>query len=93
MPTMGEALPALTKRLANGDVFVYAIGNFVTGSGRSLEGEGVIPDDVVPVSSQALAAGRDAVMERALQWVDERRPLGSRSQELKLFDGAKSLLR
>jgi carboxyl-terminal processing protease len=70
--TMGEALPALTKRLSNGDVLMYAVGNFVTGTGRSLEGEGVIPDEVVPLSIVALAAGRDPIMEQALRWLDER---------------------
>jgi carboxyl-terminal processing protease len=68
--TMGQALPALTKRLANGDVFMYAIGNFVTAKGRSVEGEGVIPDERVALSAGALAAGRDADLEAALAWID-----------------------
>jgi carboxyl-terminal processing protease len=90
--TMGEALPALTKRLPNGDVLMYAVGNFVTSSGRSLEGEGVIPDDAVPWSREALAAGRDPVMERALRWMDDRRPLQSRPGR-ELLEGDKSLIR
>jgi C-terminal processing protease CtpA/Prc len=65
-PTMGEALPALTKRLPNGDVLMYAIGNFVTAGGRSLEGGGVTPDEVV----EAGAPGPDPVLRAALAWVD-----------------------
>jgi carboxyl-terminal processing protease len=91
--TMGEALPALTKRLPNGDVLMYAVGNFVTSSGRSLEGEGVIPDDVVPLSSEALAAGRDQVMERALRWLDRPGLPGEPPSGPQLRKGGKSLLR
>jgi len=68
--TRGEALPALTRRLANGDVLVYAVGDFVTPTGRTLEGEGVIPDEVVPLSGAALAAGRDESLEAALRWLE-----------------------
>ncbi len=32
-PTMGQALPASTKRLPDGDVLLYAIGDFVTATG------------------------------------------------------------
>lgn len=65
-PTMGEALPALTKRLASGDVLMYVIGNFVTAAGRALEGEGIVPDEVVPLP----VPGRDQALEAALRWLD-----------------------
>ena len=68
--TMGQALPASTKRLPNGDVLMYAIGDFVTSTGRSLEGDGVIPDEPVPLSPAALLAGRDDTVEAALRWLD-----------------------
>jgi carboxyl-terminal processing protease len=68
--TMGQALPALTKQLPNGDVLVHAIGDFVTSTGKSLEGDGVIPDEAVPLSPRALAEGRDQVLEAALRWFD-----------------------
>ena len=71
--TMGEALPAQTKRLSNGDVFMYAIGDFVTSTGRRIEGGGVTPDEVVSPTVAALAAGKDAVMEAALAWVDRQK--------------------
>lgn len=76
--TMGQALPALTRRLPNGDVFMYAIGNFVTASGRALEGAGVMPDTPVTPSAAELAAGRDPILRAALEWLDHRSPLASR---------------
>lgn len=69
-PTVGEALPALTKRLPNGDVLMYAIGDFVTARGRSMEGAGVRPDQIVPLTIEALTAGRDADLQAALRWFD-----------------------
>ena len=45
--SMGQALPALFDRLPNGDVFIHAWGDFVTGTGVRLEGRGVIPDEAV----------------------------------------------
>jgi carboxyl-terminal processing protease len=68
--TAGQALPAATRSLPNGDVLMYVIGDFVTPTGRRLEGEGVVPDTVVPIDRDALAAGRDPVLEAALAWVD-----------------------
>jgi C-terminal processing protease CtpA/Prc len=68
--TMGEALPALTKRLASGDVLMYVIGNFVTTKGRPLEGEGVIPDETVEKAVTSPSAGRDETLEAALRWLD-----------------------
>jgi carboxyl-terminal processing protease len=71
--TAGQALPAATHRLPNGDVLLYAIGDFVTGDQRRLEGQGVVPDTIVPLSAESLAAGRDA--ERAaLDWFDTLKP-------------------
>ena len=73
--TMGQAMPASTKTLPNGDVLLYVVGDFVTTTGRSLEGAGVVPDETVPLSKAALAAGRDAALEAALAWIDRARLL------------------
>ena len=67
---MGQALPALTKQLPTGDVLIYAIGDYTTSAGRSLEGEGVIPDVSILLSAKALATGRDVTVDAALRWVD-----------------------
>jgi carboxyl-terminal processing protease len=72
-PTMGQALAAVTKRLADGDVFMYALGDFVTSSGRRVEGNGVTPDVVVPLSASALSSGHDPTLAAALAWVDSAR--------------------
>lgn len=71
-PTMGQALPALTRTLPNGDVLMYAIGDFVTSTGRRVEGDGVTPDEIVPLSARALADGRDQPLEAAIRWIDAR---------------------
>jgi carboxyl-terminal processing protease len=71
--TMGQALPAVFHRLPNEDVLIHAYGDFVTANGTRLEGRGVIPDEQVPLSREDLLGGRDATMERALQWIDGAR--------------------
>jgi carboxyl-terminal processing protease len=68
--SMGQALPAATRQLANGDVLMYAIGDFITVTGRRLERTGVVPDEIVPLSIERLAAGRDGVLDAALAWID-----------------------
>jgi len=68
--TMGQALPSLTKRLPTGDVLVYAIGSFLTPSGRFLEGEGVEPDELVSISDGTAPGGEDQVLRAALRWFD-----------------------
>jgi len=73
--TMGQALPALARQLPNGDVLIHAIGDFVTSTGQSLEGGGVVPDVPVALSPRALAAGRDEPLDAALKWLD-----GAKSQ-------------
>jgi len=70
--SMGQALPASTKRLSNGDVLLYAIGDFVTSTGLRLEGRGVVPDEVVALTPDALAAGHDAE-DAAMAWLDRAR--------------------
>ena len=72
--TMGQALPASTRRLRNGDVLMHAVGDFVTSTGKSVEGEGVIPDEQIALSREGLVSGGDPVLEAALAWID-RAPL------------------
>ena len=74
--SMGQALPASTKRLSNGDVLEYVVGDFVTSKGRSLEGSGVVPDEMQPLSTASLLAGLDDPMRAALAWIDrESKPI------------------
>jgi carboxyl-terminal processing protease len=69
-PTMGEALPARTKTLPDGDVLLYALGDFVTSKNRRVEGDGVIPDERIALTSEALRNGRDPDLAAALAWMD-----------------------
>jgi carboxyl-terminal processing protease len=76
--TPGGALPAMMRRLPNGDVLEYAIGDFVTAGGRRVEGTGVSPDVAVPVTREDLAGGRDRVLETAVEWAGGGPPGGDR---------------
>jgi carboxyl-terminal processing protease len=67
------ALPSLFVRLPNGDGFQYAVANYVSAAGKPLEGIGVKPDVEVRLTREALLAGRDPVIDAALQWI-ERTP-------------------
>jgi carboxyl-terminal processing protease len=65
----GQALPALMQRLPNQDVLMYAFADFVDPEGVRIEGRGVIPDVMVPLSRDDLLAGRDGALEAALVWI------------------------
>ncbi|NUR53375.1 MAG: hypothetical protein HOQ29_02920 [Acidobacteria bacterium] len=79
--TMGQALPALFDTLPNGDVFIHAWGDFVTGTGVRIEGRGVVPDEIVPATRADLLAGRDRPLEAALAWIDRERRKGPQSAD------------
>jgi carboxyl-terminal processing protease len=67
--TAAAALPSDIIRLTNGDGFQYAQASYTSESGKVLEGEGVTPDVVVRQTREALAAGRDLVVEAADEWI------------------------
>jgi carboxyl-terminal processing protease len=67
--TMGAALPSVFIRLPNGDGFQYAIANYVSVGGVELEGNGVLPDEVVRPTRADLLADRDPALEAALNWL------------------------
>ena len=66
------ALPSLIERLPNGDGFQHAIANYISEGGQSLEGLGVAPDMEVKLTREALLAGRDPVLDAALQWIKKK---------------------
>ena len=72
-PSAGAVLPAQMDRLPNRDVLFHAFAEFVTASGIALEGRGVMPDEPVAVTRDALIAGRDQVVDTALAWIAEQR--------------------
>lgn len=65
----GAALPALMERLPSGDVFVHAVADFTDPEGKRVEGAGVVPDEIVPLSDEALRKGRDTALEAAMRWI------------------------
>lgn len=65
------ALPSVIDRLPNGDGFQYAVGNYISEGGKPLEGEGVTPDVEVKLTRAALLAGRDPVLDAALEWIKQ----------------------
>lgn len=64
--TTGQALPAHTYPLPNGDVLMHAFADFRDPNGDRIEGRGVIPDEYVPLDRVKLLLGRDAAAERAI---------------------------
>jgi carboxyl-terminal processing protease len=65
----GAALPSDIIRLPNGDGFQYAQASYTSVSGKVLEGAGVTPDLVVEETREALASGRDPVIDAADAWI------------------------
>lgn len=68
----GAALPSMLTEVPNGDFLLHAIGDFLTAAGESMEGDGVQPDQVVPLRRADLLAGADAPLEAALDWIAEQ---------------------
>lgn len=65
----GAALPALMHGLPSGDTFVHAIADFTDPGGGRIEGAGVTPDQLVPLSQQDLAQNIDAPLDAAIKWI------------------------
>jgi carboxyl-terminal processing protease len=71
--TGGQALPAVSDRLPNGDLLYHAVADFTTPKGRRLEENGVVPDEAVPLRLEALRAGKDEPLAAALRWIETSR--------------------
>lgn len=67
--TAGGVLASVFEKLPNGDGFQYAVGEFVSITGESLEGNGVAPHIEAAPSRDALLLGRDPAMETAIAWI------------------------
>jgi carboxyl-terminal processing protease len=65
----GAALPAMMDRLPSGDVFVHAIADFTDPDGKRIEGAGVVPDEMTPLTEKDLSSGRDTALEAAVRWI------------------------
>lgn len=67
--TAGAVLPAAVDKLPNGDSFQYAIADFQSPKGKRLEGVGVAPDVEIVPKRKELLAGRDPVLDAAVEWI------------------------
>ena len=67
--TAGQALPAQAGRLPTGDVLMHVVADFTAPDGRRIEGRGVVPDEIAPLTRDALLAGRDAPVDAAVAWL------------------------
>jgi len=74
--TLGAALPSVIEELPNGDGFQYAIAHYVSSGGAVLEGLGVVPDVELVPTREALLAGRDPVLDAAVDWIHGDPPPG-----------------
>ncbi|MGI9517626.1 MAG: S41 family peptidase [Pirellulaceae bacterium] len=70
--TAGLALPSIVTRLPNGDGFQYAMASYVSASGQTLEGEGVVPDQPVELTRAMLLETPDPVLSAAKKWILEQ---------------------
>jgi carboxyl-terminal processing protease len=66
----GMALPSIFEALPNGDGLQFAIGDLHGPTGVRLEGQGVTPDQLVPLTAEALEAGRDPALDAAFAWIE-----------------------
>lgn len=67
--TAGAALPSVIDKLPNGDGFQYAVANYISHGGVTLEGTGVVPDELITPTRDKLLAGVDPAVEAARQWI------------------------
>ncbi len=64
--TGGQSLPAYWTRLSTGAVMVYPIADFITSTGKSLEGTGLEPDHPIALDRKSLLQGADTQLNKAL---------------------------
>jgi carboxyl-terminal processing protease len=68
----GNTLPAGVIKLPTGALFQYAFGDYQTPQGVSIEGRGVIPDQIVKLNRRALLRGSDPQLTAAIAKLRER---------------------
>ena len=63
----GGALNATQERLPTGGIMQYPNQDMTTARGRRIEGRGIVPDTTVEPRRADLLAGRDTVIEAAIE--------------------------
>ncbi|HXD32704.1 MAG TPA: S41 family peptidase [Pyrinomonadaceae bacterium] len=75
----GNTLPSTIMKLPTGALFQFAFANYVTSSGKSLEGRGIEPNIKVELTRRNLLTGRDPQLSAAISTL---RSLASPRKEL-----------
>lgn len=65
----GMALPSTWERLPDGDLIQFVTGDYTTIDGVRVERQGVHPDELTPLTRQALLEGRDPAVAAARAWI------------------------
>jgi carboxyl-terminal processing protease len=68
----GMALPSMIETLPDGGLIQYVVGDYHSGKGTAAEGEGVVPEILVEESRADYAAGRDPVLDAAVEHLRAR---------------------
>ncbi|MFO7567805.1 MAG: S41 family peptidase [Enhygromyxa sp.] len=66
-PSAGMALPSMIEELPDGGMIQYVVGDYRSGKGTVAEGEGVVPELMVVETRTDYAAGRDPVLDAAVE--------------------------
>lgn len=77
--TAGAALPSVLVKLPNGDILQYAMADYVSVSGKRMEGVGVEPDEIIEVDPDQIREFGDPALTRAAYWILGK-PGGPQSQ-------------
>ena len=77
--TAGAALPSVLVKLPNGDILQYAMADYVSVSGKRMEGVGVEPDEYIEVDPDQIREFGDPELKKAAYWILGK-PGGPRSQ-------------
>ena len=73
------ALPSVIEKLPGGARFQYAFADFKTPKGTLVEGRGVRPDVIVPLTRRAFLASDDPALDAAVALINQRNtPRGRR---------------
>jgi carboxyl-terminal processing protease len=68
--TAGAVLPSVFDTLPTGAIFQYAVSDYRSPKNILIEGRGVFPDITVSRSRSAMLAGRDAQLEKAIEYIN-----------------------
>jgi len=68
----GAALPSVVEEIEEGVVLQYVVGDYHSPKGTVVEGKGVVPDLVVRETAADFAAGRDPVLDAAVELLQTR---------------------